>query len=682
MHSSTITHSLKKNSNNHFYSRRINSYVAIIQNRFVNNPILTEKISPMNYKLPLMLCTAITLIAFTPETSYASASTESSFFGKIGSFFSSLFSSSKTTTKKEDTNTTIAPTQADDKNTASDNKQIAAQFSDKTVISVQEVNQLVNAAPDSLLNQYPQAKIYQLMLMQLVTSKLLNDAAIKEGIDKSDEYTKKSQDAYNVVKTQLVLTQEIDKILTDAVLKEQYDDFIKVMPKEDEFQIQHILFSDETKANETLDKLKKLKGEALKREFAEAVLKLSIDPQSKKNNGIVGWLPKQKLNHDAFNEVSSGELIGQVVKIFNEGYSVIFIKGKRPAQPPTFEQAKAELKQVILPQYALQVIEKLRKDMGLTLTGLDKQHMELPTLPPMPKLGTDPKNMPEMPKPKDFSAVNEKDLDNSMVVAEMKDGTKITLQEVRDSAPDLPENLKNAPFHEQFTPALLKLADMKILDKIAKERKIIDSTEFKEKYEKAKKTVLSKLYMDKKLENRITQKMIKETYDSISDLFSKDEMAICLRHVMVKSKDKAQELLNKILKGGGVKKFEEYIASESIDEQSKKNNGKIGCIPQKDLKPEIADILFKKPQGTFVEEPIQMAEEGYSIVRVEEKKKIQPPTIEQLKPQLFKLAAKKESEKILRQVVKESKVELFDTKGNKIDINSIVNPKGADDKSE
>lgn len=636
----------------------------------------------MKYKLPLMICTAITLVAFNPDSAYASDKAETSFFGKVANFFSSMFSSSKTEQKKESPQSTATTVQIDDKNASVDDKQVAAKFSDKTVISVQEVNKLVNAAPDSLLNQYPQAKIYQLMLIQMVTSKLLNDAAIKEGIDKTDDYAKKIQDAHNVVKTQLVLTQEIDKILTDAVLKEQYDDFVKVMPKEDEFQIQHILFSDEAKANETLERLKKLKGEALKKEFSDAIQKLSIDPQSKKNNGIVGWIPKQKLNNDAFNEASSGELIGKVVKIFNEGYSIIFIKGKRPAQPPTFEQAKSELKQVILPQYALQVIEKLRKDMGLTLTGLDKQHMELPTLPPMPKLGTDPKNLPEMPKPKDFSAVNEKDLDNAMTVAEMKDGTKITLQDVRDSVADLPENLKAAPFYEQFTPALLKLADMKILDKIAKERAITDSLEFKEKYEKAKKTVLSKLYMDKKLENRITQKMIKETYDSISDLFSKDEMAVCLRHVMVKSKDKAQELLGKILKGGGVKKFEEYIASESIDEQSKKNNGKIGCIPQKDLKPEIADILFKKPQGTFVEEPIQMAEEGYSIVRVEEKKKIQPPTIEQLKPQLFKLAAKKESEKILRQIVKESDVELFDTKGNKIDINTIINPKNPDEKSE
>ncbi|MBA4249359.1 MAG: hypothetical protein C0432_01380 [Candidatus Puniceispirillum sp.] len=642
-----------------------------------------EKVSPMKHKLPLMLCTAIALLSACPESAYASEKTETSFFGKISNFFSGIFSSSKETSKSEAVKADIKQESSvtTSKDSSTEDMQIAARFPDKTVISVQDVNKLTNAAPDSLQNQYPQAKIYQLMLMQLVTSKLLNDAAVQEGIDKSDDYIKKSQDAHNVVKTQLVLTQEIDKILTDAVLKEQYDDFIKVMPKEDEYQIQHILLSDESKANEILNSLKKFKGEILKREFADAVQKHSADAQSKKNNGIVGWLPKQKLNNDAFNEVASGELVGKVVKVFNEGYSVIFIKGKRPAQPPTFEQAKAELKQVILPQYALQVIEKLRKDMGVTLTGLDKQHMELPALPPMPKLGADPKNLPEMPKPKDFSAVNEKDLDNTMVVAEMKDGSKITLQEVRDSIADLPDSLKAAPFHEQFTPALLKLADMKILDKIAKDRKIIDSPEFKERFEKAKKTVLSKLYMDKKLENRITQKMIKETYDSISDLFSKDEMAICLRHVMVKSKDKAQDLLNKILKGGGVKKFEEYIASESIDEQSKKNNGKIGCIPQKDLKPEIAEILFKKPQGTFVEEPIQMAEEGYSIVRVEEKKKIQPPTIEQLKPQLFKLAAKKESEKILRQVVKESKVEMFDSKGNKIDINGLLNPKNAEGES-
>ncbi len=643
-----------------------------------------ERVSPMKHKLPLLLCTAITILSACPENAYASEKAETSFFGKISNFFSSMFSSPKETPKTDAVKVDDAQTSSAvaSKEASAEESQVAARFPDKTVISVQEVNKLCNAAPDSLQNQYPQAKIYQLMLMQLVTSKLLNDAAIHEGIDKSDDFTKKSQDAHNVVKTQLVLTQEIDKILTDAVLKEQYDDFVKVMPKEDEYQIQHILFNDEEKANEILKRLKKFKGEMFKKEFSDAVQKNSVDIQSKKRNGVVGWLPKQKLNNEeAFNNVSSGELVDKVLKIFNEGYSVVYIKEKRPAQPPTFEQAKAELRQVILPQYALQVIEKLRKDMGVTLTGLDKQHMELPALPPMPKLGADPKNLPEMPKPKDFSAVNEKDLDNTMVVAEMKDGSKITLQEVRDSVADLPDALKAAPFHEQFTPALLKLADMKILDKIAKDRKIVDSPEFKERIEKARKTVLSKLYMDKKLENRITQKMIKETYNSISDLFSKDEMAICLRHVMVKSKDKAQDLLSKILKGGGVKKFEEYIASESIDEQSKKNNGKIGCIPQKDLKPEIAEILFKKPQGTFVEEPIQMAEEGYSIVRVEEKKKIQPPTVEQLKPQLFKLAAKKESEKILRQVVKESKVEIFDAKGNKIDINALLNPKNAEGES-
>jgi hypothetical protein len=164
--------------------------------------------------------------------------------------------------------------------------------------------------------------------------------------------------------------------------------------------------------------------------------------------------------------------------------------------------------------------------------------MPLPDLPPMPDAtGKEPEQ--KQPERKDFSGVNEKALDNSMVVGVFANGEKITLGQVRESLSSIPEQLKTAPFHQLFEPLALRVADTKLLIEAAKKDGLENSEDLKKKQEEVKKGLFQKAYLDKQLAQIITPEMLKEAYREFMKIFPKDDMEIRIRHIMVGTKDEA-----------------------------------------------------------------------------------------------------------------------------------------------
>lgn len=553
---------------------------------------------------------------------------------------------------------------------ADDLKQSAAIFADKSVITVGEVKQLIDQAPEKFLNEMPFAKIYKLMLLRLINSKILLESAKSSGLDKDPEFIKKVPEIKELILQKHILDREVAKLLTDDVLKSKYQELVKELPADEEFELSHVLCKTQEDAEKVLKELQASTAN-IETRFAQAVLQHSVDPSTKSKQGLIGWLRKEVMKNELIAQTKPGNLVPKVVKLFDQGYSVFYVKSKRPAQPPTFEQAKDELKTILNPQFAIPFVDKLRKDSGVKLTGLDAQPLALPEMPPMPKLGTNPKDMPKMPEPKDFSAVNEKALSENMVVAEFKDGAKITLQQVRDNVGSLPAELQNEPFHKLFMPVLLRLVDTTLLTQKAKAEKVEESEEFKKKLDDAEKMTLQNLFMQKKLETAITQPMLREIYNEVSVMFPKDDMEINLRHILVKTKEEAMDIIKEVKKGGATR-FNELVKEKSLDEQSKEKNGEIGYLPQSELSPELATVVKKAPKATMLPEPIQLGQDGYSVIRVEDKRRREVPSFDKVLPQLMKIAQQRESAKFIKKLIEDSNIQIFDIKGSKITTESFL----------
>lgn len=142
--------------------------------------------------------------------------------------------------------------------------------------------------------------------------------------------------------------------VTEAQLKQAYTAVTTNMPKE-EFKTRHILVASESQAKDVISKLNS--GEKF-----DSLANQSIDPGSKDNGGDLGWSAPTnfvKPFGDAMTKLGKGKYTTEPVKT-DFGWHVILVEDRRPTTPPTFEQAKPQLTQMIQEQELQQQLAKQR----------------------------------------------------------------------------------------------------------------------------------------------------------------------------------------------------------------------------------------------------------------------------------------------------------------------------------
>lgn len=549
-------------------------------------------------------------------------------------------------------------------------KGTAAVFPDKTKITYADVKVALDDMPDELENKTSLAQARKMMLVKLVNEKVINDAALKAGVDKDAEFLSRLEKMKETLLHKQVLDAEVDKVLTEAELKEKYKEAEVAEAKEQEYELAHIAFKTEAEAAKVLAELKAVSGNVESR-FEAAVKAHSIDAGTKGKGGVLQWVKARQLKGSPVETTAVGSLVPQVMKVVDNAFSIILVKKSRPGQLPPYGKFKDELKKALSLAYTTKVLTKLREDSGVKLTGLDNQPLEIPKAPEIPKIGTDPNDMPKMPEPKDFSAVNEKALDDNMVVAVFKTGEKITLKNVRENMDLVPAQLREEPFHRLFMLILMRLVDIKILNDEAKVRNIASSKDFTKKVAEASKNAMQNYYMQKQLEGRIDQTMLRQIYQEVIGLLPKEDMEISLRHILVKTKEEANELIKEI-KVGGVDKFNELVKTKSLDSETKDKGGDIGYLPKSKMPADLGNIFSKAPKATLLPEPVKMGEFGYSVMRVEDKRRAEPPSFEKLVPELKKVASQRELGNYMKKLIADSGVKFFDTKGEPLDMDQII----------
>jgi peptidyl-prolyl cis-trans isomerase C len=101
------------------------------------------------------------------------------------------------------------------------------------------------------------------------------------------------------------------------------------------------------------------------------------------------------------------------------------------------------------------------------------------------------------------------------------------------------------------------------------------------------------------------------------------------RHILVASKEKAQELIKKI-KGGA--KFEEVAKAESTD-SSKTNGGDLGWFTPSRMAKPFGDAVKMMKKGEMTQEPVQ-TQFGWHIIKIDDVRAATPPPFDQVKQQL------------------------------------------------
>jgi peptidyl-prolyl cis-trans isomerase C len=157
-----------------------------------------------------------------------------------------------------------------------------------------------------------------------------------------------------------------------------------------------------------------------------------------------------------------------------------------------------------------------------------------------------------------------------------------------------------------------------------------------------------------------SQKFLKGQEPTDTDLHAEYETAIATmdkteyhaRHILVASKDQADEIIKK-LKGGA--KFDELAKTQSTD-GSKTNGGDLGWFTLARMVKPFGDAVKSLKKGEYTQQPVQ-TQFGWHIIKLEDTRETTPPPFDQVKPQITNAVIRKKLQAYVADLKKNAKIE-------------------------
>ncbi|MFN7710054.1 MAG: peptidylprolyl isomerase [Holosporales bacterium] len=255
--------------------------------------------------------------------------------------------------------------------------------------------------------------------------------------------------------------------------------------------------------------------------------------------------------------------------------------------------------------------------------------------------------------------------DEKTVIAKVN-GREITAGEVKKLEAALPpqitQQVKEEDKGKLFELLRSQLVDAALVTEAAKASGIEKKAEVQAAMAKASEQVVVQAFMAEKLKPAVNDKAIKEKYDQIVKSIPKDEMEVKARHILVKDEAAAKKLISQ-LKGGA--DFMKLARENSEDKATAKEGGDLGYFRRAQMVAEFADAAFNMKPGTYSDSPIK-TQFGYHVIKVDDKRKVKPPKFEDVKDQLSALVMEEAMGKMVAELRKGAKIELFDTNGKPV----------------
>ena len=164
-----------------------------------------------------------------------------------------------------------------------------------------------------------------------------------------------------------MLSKEVGPSVTDDAVHARYDQEIAGKPGEEEVHAKHILVDNEAEAKKIIADLK---GGA---DFAALAKQHSKDPGGAQQGGDLGFFKKGEMVPE-FATAAFALQPGQVSQtpVHSQfGWHVILVVERRRGEPPSFDQARDELRQKMIQEGVQKVVAKARASVAVEKFNLD-----------------------------------------------------------------------------------------------------------------------------------------------------------------------------------------------------------------------------------------------------------------------------------------------------------------------
>lgn len=240
-------------------------------------------------------------------------------------------------------------------------------------------------------------------------------------------------------------------------------------------------------------------------------------------------------------------------------------------------------------------------------------------------------------------------------VAAVVNGEKITVAEIRDAYKANPQLKGRVSFNDFYNKALDGFISGKIVYQEAVKAKVTDSPEYKAQLELAKQELARKIYLEQQVAKKVTDKDIKKLYDEYKSTF-KSEKEVKAKHILVPAKDKADEVIAKLKKGGDFDKLAKEYSKEPAE---------LGYFTKRVMVPEFANAAFSMKKGEVSKAPVK-TQFGYHVIKVEDIRDSKPMAQKDIEPQLKAMLTQGALAESFQDAAQNSKVEKYSLDGKTI----------------
>ena len=217
------------------------------------------------------------------------------------------------------------------------------------------------------IQQQPLDKVYPVLLNNMVNAELLEQAARKAKIDQNTQVKEELAAAQTQILVNAYVASVARSQITEAKLRQAYDQYAKTAPQTEEVHARHILVASEQEAKDIIDQLKK------GADFATLAKDKTTDPSGKSNGGDLGYFTKQDMVPEFANAafaMKPGDF-SQTPVHTQFGWHVIKVEDKRAGKAGTYEQVAPEIAQQMTQQIVTAKLQELRGSAKIEVFGPD-----------------------------------------------------------------------------------------------------------------------------------------------------------------------------------------------------------------------------------------------------------------------------------------------------------------------
>jgi peptidyl-prolyl cis-trans isomerase C len=251
-------------------------------------------------------------------------------------------------------------------------------------IHLSDLKDAAQGLPENMRAIPPQS-LYPMLLDQLIDGRALVAEAHKAGLDQDPTVKRQVTAAEDRALQTAVLSKEVGPSVTDDAVRARYEKDVAGKPGEEEVHAKHILVDSEAEAKKIIAQLK---GGA---DFAALAKQYSKDPGGAQQGGDLGFFKKDEMVPEfatAAFALQPGQISPDPVHS-QFGWHVILVVERRKAEPPSFEQARDELRQKMIQEGVQKVVAKARASAAVEKFNLDGSQVR----------ATDTAEPPPSPKP-------------------------------------------------------------------------------------------------------------------------------------------------------------------------------------------------------------------------------------------------------------------------------------------